>query len=97
MQAQLDTTDTGMEIRILGINKAGEESGNADMVAGRTIPWLQDTENVDVWGAWDVTWRDVVVLDDRNEVVAIYNLTEHNLALPAQFDSLKSILLRAAD
>jgi hypothetical protein len=43
-----------------------------------------------------VTYRDVYVLDENNEVVAIYNLTEHDLAVPDNFEALKTLLLEAA-
>ena len=66
------------------------------MVYRRTIPWVQDTGAEDVWGRWGVANRDVVVLDSLNHPAAVYNLTEHNLAIPADYDSLKALLLRIA-
>ena len=89
MQSELDTTDTSVPIDLFGINAVGAESGAPGMASGRTIGLLQDTEQEDVWGSWEITWRDVVILDGKNEVVAIYNLSEHNLAVPANYDSLK--------
>ena len=97
MQSELDSIDTAVPIDLLGINAAGAESGAPDMASGRAIPLLQDTEQEDVWGSWEITWRDVVILDGANEVVSVYNLTEHNLASPANYDSLKAILVRAAN
>ena len=35
-------------MRILGVNAAGQEAGNALMCDGRTLPWLQDTQAADV-------------------------------------------------
>jgi hypothetical protein len=96
MQGELDAIDTARPIRLLGINEAGQESGNSVIVVGRTIPWLQDTESEDVWAKWKVTYRDVVVLDPENRVAGVYNLTEHDLNVPANYDSLKALLLRVA-
>lgn len=96
IQADLDTTATPVPIHILGINAAGEESGNDEIVINRVIPWLQDTEQEDVWHSWQVTWRDVIILDRHNEVFAIYNLTTNNLAIAANRDTLRAWLLRAA-
>lgn len=96
LEAELDTTASPVPVHILGINAAGEESGNDGLVAGRVIPWLQDTEQEDVWHSWQVTWRDVIILDRHNEVFAIYNLTTYNLAIPAHRDTLRAWLLRAA-
>jgi hypothetical protein len=97
MQAELDTITTNLPIHILGINAAGQESDNDLMVAGRTLPWLQDTQSQDVWTDWKVTWRDVIVLDSDNKVAGIYNLTDHNLATVANYDSLKALLIRVAN
>ena len=43
-----------------------------------------------------INYRDVVVLDEENRVAVVYNLTEHSLADPADYDSLKAILRDAA-
>ena len=96
MQAEIQAEQTGTEVRISGINQIGAESGNASISNGRTIPWLQDTSEEGVWASWNVTYRDVVVLDSENRVAAVYNLTEHNLALTAEYDSLRTILLDLA-
>lgn len=97
MQAELDTTATNLPIRILGVNAVGQESDNDLMVAGRTLPWLQDTPSQDVWTHWKVTWRDVIVLDGDNEVAGIYNLTDHNLGTAANYNGLKSLLISVAN
>ncbi len=78
------------------MNADGQESGNDLMVAGRTLPWLQDDAVTNAWGLWGVTWRDVYVLDGENRLVTIYNLTEHDLTDPANYADLKAILLSAA-
>ena len=96
MQTELDDETLDREVRILGINRAGSEAGNAQVCDGRNIPWLQDTLDQNVWGAWQVTWRDVIVLDEDNEIVAVFNLTQNSLSVPANYDSLKSILRDAA-
>jgi hypothetical protein len=97
MQGELNATSTNLPIRILGLNAAGQESGNNAITAGRTLPWLQDTQSQDVWTRWKVTWRDVIVLDGDNTVAGIYNLTEHNLATAANYDSLKALLMKVAN
>jgi hypothetical protein len=96
MQKDVDTVTTAVPIRILGVNQAGLEAGNAGMCAGRTLPWLQDSTGVDVWKKWQVTFRDVVVLDAENKVLRTYNLTVNDLSNPAKYAELKRILLDAA-
>ena len=85
--------DPSTPIRILGINEAGYESGNALVTDLGDIPWLQDVASSDVWTAWDVRYRDVVVLDADNHPVAVFNLTDHDLARPADYEALKALLL----
>jgi hypothetical protein len=96
MQHELDTTTTARAIHLLGVNAAGEESGNSLISSGRTIPWLQDTPAVHVWTSWGVTYRDVVVLDRLNRVISVYNLTSHDLAEASNYAELRTILLDAA-
>src|SRR5262245_9040785 len=97
MQGELTSITTNIPIHILGLNAVGHESGNSDITDGRTLPWLQDTKAQDVWTRWRVTWRDVIVLDGDNNVAGIYNLTDHNLAIAANYDSLKALLVRVAN
>ena len=97
MQKDVDTVATTHPIVHFGVNETGEERDNALACAGRTIPWLQDVPAVDAWGAWQVTYRDVIVLDHENKVVRAYNLTSHDLAIPANYAELRAILLDAAD
>jgi hypothetical protein len=95
MEAEIEALLPG-NVRIFGINGVGSESGNANIATGNTIPWLQDVEAVNVWESWDVTYRDVFVLNHRNELVRVFNLTDHNLNVSANYDSLKTILIDAA-
>jgi hypothetical protein len=85
-----------MEVHILGVNGIGHESGNADTYAGRTTPWLQDVLGVDVWTAWAVTYRDVLILDENNVVVGVYNLTSNDLGIPDNYNALRGLLVSAA-
>lgn len=96
MQAELDGENHPVEIAILGINEIGHEAGNPSMTEGRTIPWLQDVVDQNVWMSWNVTFRDVVVLNGDNVPIAVYNLTVHDLSNPANYAELKGILTAAA-
>lgn len=66
------------------------------MVAGRFIPLLQDTVEVDAWGAWQVEYRDVIILDRDNIPVGVFNLTEHDLSMMGEYETLKNMLIDAA-
>lgn len=97
MQKELGAVSTKLPITLLGVNGAGLESGNADITTGRTLPWLQDTEAKNVWALWAVTYRDVVILDAENYPIGVYNLTVNDLGQPANFATLKSMLVDAAN
>jgi hypothetical protein len=99
MQREVDTLATVRPIRIFGLNEAGQESGNAAICAGpppRSLPWLQDTQQAKVWTSWQVTYRDVIIVDGENKVIRAYNLTDHDLANGATYAELRDILLAAA-
>ena len=96
MQREIDAEGLPVEVHILGVNAVGHESRNAAACDGRDIPWLQDTADQNAWGSWNVTWRDVLILDEDNVPVAVYNLTDHDLAVPANYEELKSMLRNVA-
>ena len=101
MQTQLDSENPELNINILGVNEIGHESGNSQIIDGRDLPWLQDIDDngdgaSDTWDSWDVTFRDVVITDTQNEKVAVYNLTNNDLAIPANFAELKQLLIESA-
>jgi hypothetical protein len=86
-----------LDVHCLGVNHMDAASGNPQMCAGRVLPWLQDTAEQRVWqDRWQVTARDVVVLDAENVKVAVFNCTAHDLAVPENYAALKAILLAAA-
>lgn len=92
---ELETDDPNTVIRILGVNQVGAESGNAAACAGKVLPWLQETADHPVWVPWDVTYRDVIILDGRNRKVGTYNLTEHDLSDPGNRLVFKGMLQSA--
>lgn len=96
MQTEIDGLELPRGVSILGVNGIGLEAGNDAMCQGRQLPWLQDAAGTDVWSAWSVTYRDVVILDEMNHVLGAYNLTTHNLGDPSAYEELKQILLQAA-
>jgi len=95
MQAEILAANPASRIRIGGINAAGAEAGNEFITMGVALPWLQDPDDA-VWTSWDVTNRDVFVLDAENRKVTVYNLTVHDLSDPANYAELMGILRAAA-
>jgi hypothetical protein len=95
MQDELAGEGGDVEIRILGVNGMGLESGNAAACAGKDLPWLQETVDNPVWIPWAVEYRDVVILDRANRRVTSYNLTTHDLSNPGNYLELKALLQSA--
>ena len=96
MQNDLDVNFPSSKFDILGVNEFGHESGNAAMTDGRDLPWLQEQEAGEVWQAWGVNYRDVVILDTGGEVYDVFNLTDNDLANVEHYGALKTLLEEAA-
>ena len=60
------------------------------------LPLLQNTLEANWWLEWEVTYRDVVILDRNGEREAVFNLTEHDLWDAEDYDALKTLLLDIA-
>lgn len=104
LQAELETTYPILNIQIVGLNEFGQDPAGANdlMMANRTTPWLQDgdsngNQTSDVWyDRWDVTYRDVMILNGQNEMVDVYNLTSNDLGVAANYATMRDKLLDAA-
>ena len=96
MQAEILAANPASRIRILAVNAEGYETGNLGFTDGRVLPLVQDAAAAAVWTNWAVTWRDVVILDDENRAVGVYNLTDHDLVLQPNYEDLLAILRSAA-
>jgi hypothetical protein len=80
---------------ILGVNGIGFESANSLMTEGRSLPWLQDVQSVDLWTNWNVSYRDVIIFDKNGLRRSVYNLSSNDLSNPANQQTLKTMLLDA--
>jgi len=80
---------------LIGVNAEGYESSNEDVCDGRDLPWLQDTTDEDVWDTWDVTYRDVIILDGNNELYDVFNLTTYGLSDSDNYEALMDLLITA--
>ena len=95
MQKDFDANHPDAGIYILGINEAGFDDNKA-MYERRDLPWLLDSKEADLWGQWNVTFRDVIILDREGNEAGVFNLTEHNLDDPDEYEALKTLLLDIA-
>lgn len=97
MQTEIDSQTTLRPVRILGVNGVGLESGNEGMTTGQALPWLQPSEDEDVWTLWQVGYRDVFIVGSGNEHRSTFNLTINDLADPENYATLMTQLLTAAN
>lgn len=96
LQQDLNKNLPSSKVNILAINEVGEDSANDVAAALSDLPLLQDTRSEDVWGNWDVTWRDVQVVDTDGVVTDILNLTSNDIDETQNYDNLKSMIVNAA-
>ena len=98
MQNELWGTVTDFNVEILGVNEIGHEAGNSNItLGGYWLPWLQDNSVAGVWSTvWGVRYRDVKILNAKGELYATYNLTDFDLSVAANYNTLKGLMLAAA-
>lgn len=92
MQTEINTMGLAREVHILGVNEEGHENGNAAACDGKDLPWLQETGVQMVWETWQVNYRDVIIIDENNETLATYNLTDNDLGSADKYNELKAML-----
>ena len=48
-----------------------------------------------MWGSWQVVWRDVIIVDAAGDRRGVYNCTQHDLNVEANYATMKKLLLDA--
>jgi hypothetical protein len=75
----------------------GQDAYNAEIIKAYTVPWLQDSTQVNVSNRWHVGNDGVfVILDAGNRPVAVYDLFALQFPGVAAYDTLKARLLKTA-
>lgn len=86
-----------LNVEVLGVNLSTRSAYNSYITyLGLALPWLQDSAEKNVWGQWDVVYRDVRILDSANRVVSVYNLSLHDLGRTENRAALRELFLAAA-
>src|SRR5262245_10613223 len=96
MLSRIRAAKPDRNVEILGINGASYAGFNSLVTFERTLPWLQDTRQDNVWGKWDVRWRDVRIIDSQGQLQAVYNLTDYDLSNSKNFADLMQLFLDTA-
>ena len=97
----LDLQNEGItDINIIGINGYQYIDDNyQSMISGKVLPWVQDIPEFDVWGDWDITSRDFVILDRYGNEFARVNLTPMNpdpeYTCGINFERLRELIIAA--
>ena len=96
MQAELETEYPSLDIQLIGVNENGFSSGNSSVATISSLPLIQDNSTDQIWSTWGVTFRDVIILDEDNQIVASFNLTQYSLSDSTNYADLKSLLVTEA-
>lgn len=83
---------TPIYVQIVGVNAAGNESGDSFMTTGVSIPWLQDTAADGVWTKWQAQAGSVYVLDSVQQVSWVDDLIRSDLTSDANYATLRDFI-----
>lgn len=64
-------------VEILAVNEIGYDNFEYVDTVSSQLPWVQDVEEVNAWDLWEITYRDLVILDQDNIFLTTYNLTDN--------------------
>ena len=96
MQNELISEYPDLPINILSINQIGAENGIDSFNETHALPMVHDNTTEGIWVLWQSQWRDFYILNRQNELLEVYNLTQHNLNDPLNYQELKQKLIQAA-
>lgn len=97
LQQDLDGEDLAVPVQLHIINEVGFEHGQEDMATLVDLPLLQDTRDENAWNDWNVTYRDIIVLDEKGRFVGTHNVSANDLTNPASLETLENLLMSAMD
>lgn len=95
MQAELAAERPDLDISILHVNVIGDDAID-ELALVTDLPIVQDDETAAVWDQWEAAWRDIYIVDARNEFVWKMSLTSYSLDEPLNYDTLKQAFIDAA-
>ena len=96
MKKDLDTSHPNAGIFILGVNGAGYPDTKL-IYEGRDLPWLVILEKKAAAKPVVEIQIKKFILDREGNEAGVFNLTEHNLDDPDEYEALKTLLLNIAE
>jgi hypothetical protein len=88
MQIELENTHPNLDIELFAINMIGTASGTSYFSPSLNLPMVQDSSSLGIWNDWGALWRDVFILNENNELVLVYNLTQYGLSDTNNYNTL---------
>jgi len=88
MQAEIEANHPSLDVKIFAINMPGYSSGASSLAPAIYLPMVQDDSTLDIWNDWGALWRDVYLLNENNELVMVYNLSQNNLGNSTSYNTL---------
>ena len=84
-----------MDVHILGIGKDQYNEYLNQMVEGRILPWMEDSQNegYPVWTDWDASQRYVYFLNRGGIVDTTFNITPYSPSNPADYAYIMGLIL----
>ena len=94
MQDELESNYPNLDIEIFAINMTG--SSVTSLTSSQNLPVVQDDNSLQIWSTWGAVWRDVMILDQNNELVHTYNLTQYSLSNTSNYNDLMQLFIDTA-
>ncbi|MBT3221744.1 MAG: hypothetical protein HN348_21915 [Proteobacteria bacterium] len=82
-------------MQIIGVNGIGQPFSSI-MTDHTDLPFIEDDKNHYVWTSWGVNYRDVIIVNQKNEVIDVFNLTQYSLSNSTNYETLRQKLISAA-
>ena len=96
MLAEMKESAPALNIEFIGINRSDQEASNRLVTSERSLPWVQDSPNINQWASWNAVWRDVRIVNSKSELVGVYNLTLNNLSVEENRSTLSRMIMEHA-
>lgn len=95
MQKEIEKDYPTLKVQIIGVNGIGQPFASM-MTDNTNLPFVEDDKDHLVWTSWGANYRDVIILDQHNEVIDVFNLTQYSLANSSNYKTLRQKLITAA-
>lgn len=96
MQRNFDALTPPAAIQIVVVNEIGAESATNSILAGRSLPFVQDNTTARVWRSWGAALRSLWIVDAQGRRVDVIDITTRPLTDPSNATAVQTRLLQVA-